>query len=171
MRPARREQQKSESRGARAASLALPFLRPSPRVRGSRGVIGAIHQRHGSIPACAGEPENMLSNWSLEGVHPRVCGGAGRSSRSSRSIPACAGEPFRVPGNLISRFIPARAGTQKSGSSSPDFSPSPDFGGDGKNRLRREIARDARRRCAECADIGRRRFLIFGLRWAFGFAT
>ncbi len=76
-----------------------------------------ITAARGSIPACAGEPREVLGSVPEEGVDPRVRGGApesldfqtlppGRSPRArgsllirnspkclGRSIPACAGEP------------------------------------------------------------------------------
>ena len=91
----------------------------SPRVRGNR-----VRQRdrpgpHGSIPACAGEPDFVYCFNDGGGVYPRVCGGTlrdirgllpmwglsprvrGNPCRRRRcpcrhgSIPACAGEPCR----------------------------------------------------------------------------
>ena len=91
----------------------------SPRVRGNRGQAGADFFRHGSIPACAGEPSIISTFHVSGGVYPRVCGGTfhlrtrlfvdrGLSPRvrgnrqdtvdqpgQPRSIPACAGEPRR----------------------------------------------------------------------------
>ena len=89
----------------------------SPRVRGnpSRHLHGS--GRHGSIPACAGEPARVVCRTGMMRVYPRVCGGTctspvyrkpaqGLSPRvrgnqavgvndtlTHRSIPACAGEP------------------------------------------------------------------------------
>ena len=89
----------------------------SPRVRGNLFVGQCKNRRHGSIPACAGEPDRLYRDGNLAGVYPRVCGGtpsrwcevrspAGLSPRvrgnlprlllprfSPGSIPACAGEP------------------------------------------------------------------------------
>ena len=89
----------------------------SPRVRGNPGSEEGKGLRHGSIPACAGEPAARPAGWGQCGVYPRVCGGTRRSCASSgplpglsprvrgnprtprnsrtsrRSIPACAGEP------------------------------------------------------------------------------
>ena len=90
----------------------------SPRVRGSRAAGDDEEERPGSIPACAGEPDELYIEIVPYEVDPRVCGGAkllnglalreyGRSPRvrGSRcacrrtpgcggSIPACAGEPL-----------------------------------------------------------------------------
>ncbi len=90
---------------------------PSPRVRGSRGESARRGSEPRSIPACAGEPLLRHHCACGPGVHPRVCGGAARSSACAmlsggpsprvrgsrrravaedawlRSIPACAGEP------------------------------------------------------------------------------
>ena len=93
----------------------------SPRVRGNPDQLRPRGRNHGSIPACAGEP-NARGAWLDEGtVYPRVCGGTATwngtksssmglsprvrgnpaqyswSSGSLGSIPACAGEPNRVP--------------------------------------------------------------------------
>ncbi len=89
----------------------------SPRVRGNRRHSGHLYARHGSIPACAGEPSCPRPHRSASRVYPRVCGGTpntcmrmenstGLSPRVRgnpttmqpswhclRSIPACAGEP------------------------------------------------------------------------------
>ena len=113
------------------ASLRCQLARPSglsPRVRGNPWRTERAHGRHGSIPACAGEPRSRVPRSSSRGVYPRVCGGtrtrpqaersvtglsprvrgnrlrALRRRRRPRSIPACAGEPFlsigafRLPG-------------------------------------------------------------------------
>ena len=89
----------------------------SPRVRGNR--VGHHHHIHaaGSIPACAGEPAELITGRKAGTVYPRVCGGTpgrpnqsgapkglsprvrgnpGRPNQSGApegSIPACAGEP------------------------------------------------------------------------------
>ena len=93
----------------------------SPRVRGNHLRIAGAVDTTGSIPACAGEPENDNVYTTLRQVYPRVCGGTGlpaasramleglsprvRGNReralamasSRRSIPACAGEPSTSP--------------------------------------------------------------------------
>ena len=89
----------------------------SPRVRGNHRLPLEVRISHGSIPACAGEPDSHRGSRSSQQVYPRVCGGTtltspnlqwleGLSPRvrgnlsavshrnsSKRSIPACAGEP------------------------------------------------------------------------------
>ena len=89
----------------------------SPRVRGNPLRVCRRGQQLGSIPACAGEPDEVDGGQCLHGVYPRVCGGpssssssvnsnkglsprvrgnpgsAARLSKSQGSIPACAGEP------------------------------------------------------------------------------
>jgi len=89
----------------------------SPRARGSPIARSPFAARHGSIPACAGEPSCGSRRSTSRKVDPRVRGGAGfhgghgdsgegrspraRGSRQpregtrvrGRSIPACAGEP------------------------------------------------------------------------------
>ena len=91
----------------------------SSRVRGNHGPRFPRGRRHGSIPACAGEPRTALSARAPARVYPRVCGGtASRADNSGDSsglsprvrgnlrpaleppagggsIPACAGEPRR----------------------------------------------------------------------------
>ena len=90
---------------------------PSPRVRGTRARGRRRHDRHGSIPACAGNPRRPCARRGWGPVHPRVCGEPSaraarkgsppgpsprvRGTRGSRigpragerSIPACAGNP------------------------------------------------------------------------------
>ena len=89
----------------------------SPRVRGNLGYAQAALSVVGSIPACAGEPQDAARKARGKWVYPRVCGGTARrtarratggglsprvrgnrglllSPRTrARSIPACAGEP------------------------------------------------------------------------------
>ena len=89
----------------------------SPRVRGNPRAPGRSLYLPGSIPACAGEPQERALSEAPEPVYPRVCGGTmcsctppptgcglsprvrGNRMRSMperemlRSIPACAGEP------------------------------------------------------------------------------
>ena len=115
--------------GAVSNTIPLPpWSGPSPRVRGSRGLMPRLGDRVGSIPACAGEPMGGAGTPGPVGVHPRVCGGALRHAsawalvigpsprvRGSRgpgqgppprrgSIPACAGEPGR--GRIAPRAAP-----------------------------------------------------------------
>ncbi len=90
----------------------------SPHARGSRKFLLDKTASAGSIPACAGEPDNAMLFLCNAGVYPRMRGGASdtpnhgdmtkglsphaRGSPQSlalgfagyRSIPACAGEPF-----------------------------------------------------------------------------
>ncbi len=92
----------------------------SPRVRGNH--MGMTREQWGerSIPACAGEPMQGVSQRKCVAVYPRVCGGTngnidimvsgvGLSPRvrgnldgydshrtKRRSIPACAGEPRSI---------------------------------------------------------------------------
>ena len=100
-----------------SVDAALYYDGLSPRVRGNQRRPGSIGLTGRSIPACAGEP-NEIRQWaSLLWVYPRVCGGTSRdeflghscsglsprvrgnpvgdlgSHRCLRSIPACAGEP------------------------------------------------------------------------------
>ena len=89
----------------------------SPRVRGNPEVLRLAARPLRSIPACAGEPGNVLGKESMARVYPRVCGGTASLVRIAltwgglsprvrgnptrldrlpqylRSIPACAGEP------------------------------------------------------------------------------
>ena len=82
--------------------------------------VGAPDAIEGLSPRCAGEPLAPLRHLPMDGVYPRVCGGAGscarkvsripglsprvRGSRERQpeagryegSIPACAGEPFTL---------------------------------------------------------------------------
>ena len=107
----------------------------SPRVRGNhqRGVYTNVP--HGSIPACAGEPEPSRASTSRRQVYPRVCGGTtvtpiisisvrGLSQRVRGnpepthglvlvlwSIPACAGEPrFQMQSRRTPRVYPRVCG-------------------------------------------------------------
>ena len=107
----------------------------SPRVRGNHRPERSITKSHGSIPACAGEPQERLGVHHQVQVYPRVCGGtsaAGRADASQcglsprvrgnlmparlgsdpqRSIPACAGEPvLRFGQARISRVYPRVCG-------------------------------------------------------------
>ena len=92
-----------------------------PRVRGNRPRRTHLHPKHGSIPACAGEPSQPTRRHTSPTVYPRVCGGTVRTGHAAAgveglsprvrgnpleaaqvgtergSIPACAGEPALVP--------------------------------------------------------------------------
>ena len=95
---------------------------PSPRVRGIRRDDVVQRHRAGSIPACAGNPQQHCCCPIQCKVHPRVCGeslevlaetyypgGPSPRVRGIRgrqtggrglcgSIPACAGNPYRLWG-------------------------------------------------------------------------
>ena len=47
----------------------------SPRVRGNQAPDRRSQRRRRSIPACAGEPCEVLPRCGAPGVYPRVCGG------------------------------------------------------------------------------------------------
>ena len=92
----------------------------SPRVRGNRFAAGVGERGDRSIPACAGEPDDVEQRGNDQEVYPRVCGGtayaagfvaapkglsprvrgnpplARHLARFVGSIPACAGEPLSV---------------------------------------------------------------------------
>ena len=92
---------------------------PSPRVRGIPRGFGGLRRRHGSIPACAGNPDCGPGRPNSRRVHPRVCGESAPAVRAMNSlrgpsprvrgipaettchrsrpwsIPACAGNPGR----------------------------------------------------------------------------
>ena len=91
----------------------------SPRVRGNLFMPDVSVYQRGSIPACAGEPDESWEVSEKVRVYPRVCGGTFVSGLERRqvqglsprvrgnldpqahrdveqgSIPACAGEPPR----------------------------------------------------------------------------
>ena len=111
----------------------------SPRVRGNPGAPRDGGTRHGSIPACAGEPAGREICRTSSKVYPRVCGGtAGASEDQSTtwglsprvrgnhagasahlpavgSIPACAGEPELKPAGVVNAEVYPRVcgGTHK----------------------------------------------------------
>ena len=61
----------------------------SPRVRGNLRLVFRFSGRHGSIPACTGEPGNPKRSPYQSRVYPRVYGGTSRKlalSRSSRGL-------------------------------------------------------------------------------------
>ena len=94
-----------------------PYMGLSPRVRGSLAVRARSALGQGSIPACAGKPDQPSGDRSSGRVYPRVCGEARRDVRevdavkglsprvrgsrpggwrdqsAAGSIPACAGKP------------------------------------------------------------------------------
>ncbi len=47
----------------------------SPRVRGNPAIRPLSNHKEGSIPACAGEPDESDPRTYVSGVYPRVCGG------------------------------------------------------------------------------------------------
>ena len=89
----------------------------SPRVRGNRVCPNDEANRHGTIPACAGEPSTSIHVFRESEDYPRVCGGTlgdrspmhlalglsprvrgnppmrSTSAAPTGTIPACAGEP------------------------------------------------------------------------------
>ena len=89
----------------------------SPRVRGNQHLMTEISEKEGTIPACAGEPDEEWVHRLYRGDYPRVCGGTSSASSTivrsmglsprvrgnpgnsnpvmsaSGTIPACAGEP------------------------------------------------------------------------------
>ena len=120
----------------------------SPRVRGNRRHATHGHRRHGSIPACAGEPWRTGPGIPPVRVYPRVCGGTlseqadpatgeGLSPRvrgnlravagagiHAGSIPACAGEPTTAVRNRAALRVYPRVcgGTHWSPFSHPQLS-------------------------------------------------
>ena len=87
----------------------------SPRMRGSRGIVGAGSSFAGPIPAHAGEPMPPRPRESLPWAYPRACGGA-----SNRPTPTSCktGLSPRMRGSQLERLggergrgpIPAHAG-------------------------------------------------------------
>ncbi len=113
----------------------------SPRVRGNPEGLTYGNAWYGSIPACAGEPVNVVCRQAIGGVYPRVCGGTltreaerlwtkGLSPRvrgnrerklahspRAGSIPACAGNRGTTEHRRAGqRSIPACAGEPGPGS-------------------------------------------------------
>ena len=91
----------------------------SPRVRGNHNYVLGDRIPNGSIPACAGEPDNPGVCCNLNRVYPRVCGGTGQPWRMLQPEP---GLSPRVRGNLqthtqqsyLQGSIPACAGEPRS---------------------------------------------------------
>ena len=103
----------------RSCPMSASVLGLSPHVRGNQHRRREADRRHGSIPACAGEPSSRQRRRGEAGVYPRMCGGTSslaarrkgsiglsphvRGNRgwptagdeNAGSIPACAGEPLR----------------------------------------------------------------------------
>ena len=94
---------------------------PSPRVRGSRRLVGRVVRSVRSIPACAGKPWGGAPTARTPRVHPRVCGEAWPPLPAARHRP---GPSPRVRGSrrepvdlrLQVRSIPACAGKLAAGS-------------------------------------------------------
>ena len=68
----------------------------SPRVRGSRRDVLNLLQTDGSIPACAGEPQDRGDDAIDDRVYPRVCGGA---DQVEHWLDTCTGLSPRVRGS------------------------------------------------------------------------
>ena len=73
------------------------FAGLSPRVRGNRYPAIPEGDRDGSIPACAGEPEEFGYGGSPAQVYPRVCGG---TMVNQNAMGQPQGLSPRVRGNL-----------------------------------------------------------------------
>ena len=87
----------------------------SPRVRGNPGRVEKNSTNWGSIPARAGEPQNLPSDWPKDRVYPRACGGTRDTYVASKDTnglsPRVRGNPNRGRGSPSrARSIPARAG-------------------------------------------------------------
>ena len=78
----------------KAAVNTIPGL--SPRVRGNQKPLLHVGPRPRSIPACAGEPEVVVSAHCGTSVYPRVCGG---TPLPERAQVAALGLSPRVRGN------------------------------------------------------------------------
>ena len=84
-----------------AVPQVLPLLGkvgPSPRVRGSHQSAASSSECSGSIPACAGEPGDVVKLVMAGKVHPRVCGGA---DGGSAGVWARQGPSPRVRGSHL----------------------------------------------------------------------
>ena len=68
----------------------------SPRVRGNHPDIDGAALVQGSIPTCAGEPQQAGNRRGGVKVYPRVCGGTGNGLRKTA---AAQGLSPRVRGN------------------------------------------------------------------------
>ena len=87
----------------------------SPRVRGNRPSAALRWPESGSIPACAGEPDEGSNPACETRVYPRVCGGTLVATAASPSTcglsPRVRGNPNRTPdGKPPGGSIPACAG-------------------------------------------------------------
>ena len=101
----------------------------SPRVRGNLSApLPFRHPRHGSIPACAGEPISVAIQASIPACANLLI--AKCSELSVGSIPACAGEPlenagvrFDLPKRVYPRVCGGTIRSRFSGGSHPGLSP------------------------------------------------
>ena len=87
----------------------------SPRVRGKQWSSLSIKSISGSIPACAGETNQLPTGYLRGWVYPRVCGGNGKApySKSARRglSPRVRGKRVAAPpGQDLTGSIPACAG-------------------------------------------------------------
>ena len=147
----------------------------SPRVRGNLRDRRMGIRRHGSIPACAGEPSATTPTTSRTGVYPRVCGGTRRWSLGDRehmglsprvrgnqrparqaagrggSIPACAGEPCpAAAASSSARVYPRVCGGTPGGAPSSEWAPglSPRVRGNPLDPVAGRLARGSIPACA-----------------------
>ena len=96
----------------------------SPRVRGRPLVYRGARQRHGRIPAGAGQTPRLGRVSSRTGAHPRGCGADGQLMAKIKSdfgsSPRVRGRHYRVMLRQIHpRLIPAGAGQTSSGKMTP----------------------------------------------------
>ena len=87
----------------------------SPRVRGNRIVSWSTVLTDRSIPACAGEPVEVVASYSVGEVYPRVCGGTFVSvcqlTYVSGLSPRVRGNPkYHCSFRFFSRSIPRVCG-------------------------------------------------------------
>ncbi len=102
--------------GAKLSSFVLPTITgPSPPTRGSPRRPHGRHERHGSIPAHAGEPPRAVRHRLPRRVHPRPRGGA-EGERTTKgggggpSPPTRGSPPTAQAGDDAHGSIPAHAG-------------------------------------------------------------
>ncbi len=69
----------------------------SPHARGNQALPLLYLQRHGSIPACAGEPLYNVNYKLYEGVYPRMRGG---TVTTTNLVHVCVGLSPHARGNL-----------------------------------------------------------------------
>ena len=102
------------------ASVRVPHLGSSPRVRGKQRQRSRDAQSRGLIPACAGKTRFVENAHSPLPAHPRVCGENSHPGDDQRQ---CAGSSPRVRGKRregpvrprLARLIPACAGKTLAG--------------------------------------------------------